>query len=312
MMTKSNAAKTRAKMVRKQLEQIDPRLTTPPPVHPLAEKVAEGPDALGELVALVEDGLVELVDKVLALQAIGSILARHGEDGETISFLTGVAMARDNHPAIRAAAGNCLMVTNNEPFCAAFEARLASDQPEVAAAAAHAMGVARRASAVEALIELFATTTSAPVQSKAAWALGEIRSPRALEILTAAFHAQRCLLPVIEALGKVGDEETLANLPMALGDSDPEIRFASAEAIHRLVSEEREGEREGLVSCLIQALRAEKEGRVAVVLISCLQRLGVQTPRPLLERALTADLRKGSLKDAGRSSPIATNLGSEA
>ena len=92
------------------------------------------------------------------------------------------------------------------------------------------MGIAKRVSAIEPLIELFAKTKFLNVQSKAAWALGEIGSPRALEILTAAFQTQHCLVPVIEALGKIGDAQTIAYLTVTLRDTWAKIEKRDASA----------------------------------------------------------------------------------
>ena len=302
-MTTPHATTYRARMVRDQLEKIDSRLTEQPPAHPLVDKISQGHSALTQLIAQVEDPKIEMIDKVLGLQAIGSILARHGETPTAVSFLTRTATAKDQHPSIRAAAGRCLLVSKNEDFCAAFETRLASPTPAIAASAAQAMGIARRASAVEPLIELFAKTKFLNVQSKAAWALGEIGSPRALEILTAAFQTQHCLVPVIEALGKLGDEQTIAYLTVTLRDTDPEIRFSAAEAIHKLLTRHENLDHKSLVPYLLTTLEMETIGRVGVVLISCLQRLEAEIPTPLVHKILSADFRRSSLQNASKGSP---------
>ena len=298
-MSASAALKTREKLVRQQLEAIDPRLARRPQAHPFADQVARGKDALIELIELVDDSQQEVEQRLLALEAISAILVSHGEDAVAMSVLRAIASAHDQHPQIRGAAAKAMLVAGDEPFIKAFEARLASDDPRIAASAAHSMGVARHVPALEALIELFATHASVAVQSQAAWALGEIGSQRALEILEAAYRAQRCLIPVITALGKVGSNETLAQLTLGLRDTDTDIRLTTVEAMHRLVLRNMDDDHSALGHYLIAALEVEEDSRVGVVLISTLRQIGTEIPTKLVQNALTVSKRKaGSINRA--------------
>ncbi|MBT6177146.1 MAG: HEAT repeat domain-containing protein [Deltaproteobacteria bacterium] len=298
-MSASAALKSREKLVRKQLEEIDPRLGHRPEAHPLATKIAKGKDALIELIELVEDSNAEVEERLLALEAISAILAREGEDGMAQSVLRLIASSVDQHPQLRGAAARAMLIAGDKPFIKAFEARLASDDARLVASAAHSMGVARYEPAVEALIELFANHPAIAVQSKAVWALGEIGASRAIEILEAGFRAQRCLMPVIEALGKVGTMETLAQLTLALRDDDADIRLTTAEAMHRLILRHMDDDHGALERYLLMALEAEDDSRIGVVLISCLRQIGANIPKKLVQKALTVSLRKtGSISQA--------------
>ena len=298
-MSASAALKSREKLVRKQLEEIDPRLGHRPEAHPLAAKIAKGKDALIELIELVEDSNAEVEERLLALEAISAILAREGEDGMAQSVLRLVASSVDQHPQLRGAAARAMLIAGDKPFIKAFEARLASDDARLVASAAHSMGVARYEPAVEALIELFANHPAIAVQSKAVWALGEIGASRAIEILEAGFRAQRCLMPVIEALGKVGTMETLAQLTLALRDDDADIRLTTAEAMHRLILRHLDDDHGALERYLLMALEAEDDSRIGVVLISCLRQIGANIPKKLVQKALTVSMRKsGSISQA--------------
>ena len=298
-MSASAALKTREKLVRQQLEAIDPRLARRPQAHPFAKQVAKGKAALIELIELVDDSQQEVEQRLLALEAISSILVSHGEDAVAMSVLRAIASAPDQHPQVRGAAAKAMLVAGDEPFIKAFQARLASDDHRIAASAARSMGVARYAPAVEALIELFATHSSVAVQSQAAWALGEIGSPRAVEILEAAYRAQRCLIPVITALGKVGTTETLAQLTLGLRDTDTDIRLTTIEAMHRLVLRHADDDHSALGHYLISALEVEEDSRIGVVLISTLRQLGTEIPKKLVQKALTVSMRKaGSISRA--------------
>jgi len=297
-MISTRVPRLQTKMMRSQLAQIDERLVQPPAQHPFIDKISMGSDAIPELIAFVETNDNTLAERVLALQALGAVLTRHGDDPTATSCLTGLATAKDQHPTLRAGAGKALLLSGNKEFSLAFERRLASKDPRVAASAAHAMGVARRKEALEPLIELFAKSKSLSVQSQAAWALGELGEPRALEILTAAFQAEHCLIPVIEALGKIGDEQTIAYLTVALRDANGDIRFCAAEAVHKLVTRLHHLDHKSLEPYLLRALAAETEGRTGIVLISILHRLDVNIPKQLIQKVLTSELRKGSIKQA--------------
>ena len=297
-MISTRVPRLKTKMMRSQLAQIDERLVQPPAKHPFIDKISMGSDAIPELVTFIEAAGNSLADRILALQALGAVLTRHGENPTATSCLTRLATAKDEHPTLRAGAGKALLLSGNKEFSTAFETRLASDDPRVAASAAHAMGVARRKEAIEPLIELFAKSKSLSVQSQAAWALGEIGALRALEILTAAFQAEHCLIPVIEALGKLGDEQTIAYLTVALRDANGDIRFTTAEAIHKLVTRLHHLDHSNLESYLLQALACESESRTGIVLISVLHRIDVKVPKPLIQKVLTTELRKGSIKQA--------------
>jgi HEAT repeat protein len=286
--------KTREKLVRQQLEAIDPRLSQRPQAHPFADKVAKGKEALIELIELVEDSQAQVDNRLLALEAISAILVKNGEDAVCLSVLRSIASSHDQHPQLRAAASKAMLIAGDEPFIKAFEVRLASDDARLAASAAHSMGVARYKPALEALIELFATHPAVAVQSKAAWALGQIGSDRALEILEAAYRAQRCLMPVIEALGKVGSLETLAQLTIALRDTDADIRLMTAEAMHRLILRHMDEDHGALVNYLLATLETEDDSRVGVVLVSCLHQIGAEIPKKLVQKALTVSARKKS------------------
>ena len=284
-------------MVRQQLETVDPRLVRVPMAHPFADKVEKGTAALVELIELVETPTLDVRDRILALEAISAILASHGENAVCLSVLRNIAAQPDQHPKVRAAATRAILMSGDEAFLQAFQARLASSDPRVAASAAHSMGVARHEPAVEALIELFATHPSVAVQSKAAWALGEIGSTRALEILEAAFRAERVLIPVIEALGKLGSAHSLSLLTLALRDADESIRLTGAEAIHRIILRHHDSDLHAVHSYLLAALEAETNSRVGVVLISCLRQSGAVVPKKLVQHALTVSARKeGSVR----------------
>jgi HEAT repeat protein len=301
-MSVSAALKSREKLVRKQLEEIDPRLALRPEAHPFATKIAEGKDALVELIELVENPEAEVEERLLALEAISAILAREGEDAMAQSVLRLIASSPDQHPQLRGAATRAMLVAGDKPFIKAFESRLASDDARLVASAAHSMGVARYEPAVEALIELFATHPAVAVQSKAVWALGEIGSSRALEIIEAGFRAQRCLIPVIEALGKLGSLETLAQLTLALRDDDSDIRLTTAEAMHRLILRHMDDDHGALERYLLIALESEDDSRIGVVLISCLRQIGANIPKKLVQKALTVSMRKAGSINRSRAS----------
>lgn len=279
-----------AQRVSEALAGLDARFASSAAAHPFAGELARGSAAIDELLAIAEAPDQSDERRCDALAALGLLLQRHGVTDGTAARLAGLGGAASASAAVQSAASRALMLSGYEPFLAAFEVRLASPDPRLAAAAAQAMGVARRTSAVPALVELFAKTPDVMVRAAAAQALGDIGDPRASEVLEAAFKNALALVPVIEALGKLGGPELAALLAVALRDASDDVRLAAAAALARLLERHPGHDFAGLVVHLRAALERETEPLAGVMLIAALVRVGEQPRREQLERVLGVEL----------------------
>ncbi|MEE2960365.1 MAG: HEAT repeat domain-containing protein [Myxococcota bacterium] len=295
-MTSSNSSKLRSKMLRDQLASIDERYLERPMSHPFSAQIEIGFGSFDELFTLIKNDNTDIATRALAIQALGVILKSQGQDPVATSLLIHYATEKNGPQLLRTEAGKALLVAENPDFIEAFLSRLGNANPAIAEAAAHAMGVARCHRAIEPLIELFAKSDAITVQSEAAWALGEIGDERALEILEASFMSERCLIPVIVALGKMGNEATMGLLTIALRDTDFSIRLSASEAIYAILERYNGNNHGGLYSYLEAALTVEKEPKVAVVLIACIRQLGHIPPKALLQRSLATGSRRRPLQ----------------
>lgn len=86
----------------------------------------------------------------------------------------------------------------------------------------------------------------------AAYALGEIRERKALQPLIEMLNEKRGIVPVIWALGEIGDERAIPHLALLMNDDDPEIRESVVQSISKIGGKEA-------VEVLIKALADENE-----------------------------------------------------
>ncbi len=285
-----DAVERKVLAIRERLAAIDERFRADPQQHPFAEKVQSGSASIPELLAIAENTAAEVAKRCLALDALGSLCARFGIDDSTAARLGALGTRTDQHPSIRAEAGRALARSGHEPFLRAFLGRLAADNAELVSAAAHAMGVARYRPAVPALIELFAKNDSPEVCERAAWALGEIGDTSAVDILEAAFKAEKAIAPAVQALGKLGSQEQLPLLTVGLRDSSAEVRAACAEAMAAIIGRHRNVDHSALAPYLLHALEREEDPLVGVLLIAALGRIGTKVPPSAIRRVLGVDV----------------------
>lgn len=117
----------------------------------------------------------------------------------------------------------------------ALMATLKGREPRLRRYAAIALGECRKDDAVPVLIEAMRTDPDEFTRTAAAWALGEIKDPSAIDALLTALADREVPAEVrgqaAEALACARDARVVPALIAALADSEPEVRFFSAFAL---------------------------------------------------------------------------------
>jgi hypothetical protein len=292
----------RIEIVLERLASIDPRFVfdRSEPRALFVDEIEKGVASLDALWPSVVNSKEDHSRRLAALTAIGAIVEANVDliDPGWFLKLGQWIQNEGNHPDFQAEATRVLLRGQVEAVLLGVEARLGSDDPAVQGAAAHAMGVAKNIKAVEKLKALLAH--GAPgVQSSAAWALGEIGDPGSIELLEAAFRAQKVLVPVIEALGKLGGSEQASLLTIALREDSIPVRLTAAEALAKIIGRVDNAPQvlQSLASYLEEALASESDPKIAIVLIALLTRLDVNVPVDNIQRALGLDFATDSVRD---------------
>jgi HEAT repeat protein len=127
--------------------------------------------------------------------------------------------------------------TSASPLAAAeltqLRAQLGGKDENAAVAAARKLGDSGARNAVEPLTELLAMGTTPTIAVEALGALGKLRAPKAIQVLTlyAGNRNQPVRKAAVEALGVLPEGRVTGVLIERLGDSDPAIRASAASAL---------------------------------------------------------------------------------
>ena len=116
---------------------------------------------------------------------------------------------------------------------AELRAELTGTDPQAALAAARKLGDSGAGNAATPLTELLAMGTTPTLAVEALGALGKLRSPKAIQVLTlyAGNRNEPVRKAAVQALGALSDGRVAGVLIERLGDAAPEIRAAAAEAL---------------------------------------------------------------------------------
>ena len=300
-MSKSDKNQDRIDAVLKRLEEIDPRFIMPAEdaPAPFAKEVAQGPAGFKALLQRVVVPTLDGENQFLALHAMEQIASEHagGIDEKDLFRLAEWLQSEDHSADIRSEAMRVLLCAQSEPMLQGARQRLVHGTAAEQSAAAHALGVAKSKVDVE-ILKVALAQGGPGVQTTAAWALGEIGDPAALPLLEAAFKAEKVLVPVIEALGKIGGAEQVPLLTLCLSEPSSTIRLAGAEALARIMgrTEDPTTELEGLGAYLEQALKHESDPMIGVVLIASLTRLGIEVSAASVQRVLGIDFANDAIR----------------
>ncbi|HEY0708645.1 MAG TPA: HEAT repeat domain-containing protein [Polyangia bacterium] len=111
--------------------------------------------------------------------------------------------------------------------------QLTGTDPQAAIAAARKLGDSGASNAATPLTELLAMGTTPTLAVEALTALGKLRSPKAIQVLTlyAGNRNEPVRKAAVEALGVLADNRVAGVLIERLGDLAPEIRAAAAAAL---------------------------------------------------------------------------------
>ncbi|HEY0712535.1 MAG TPA: HEAT repeat domain-containing protein, partial [Polyangia bacterium] len=111
--------------------------------------------------------------------------------------------------------------------------QLSGTDPQAAIAAARKLGESGASNAATPLTELLAMGTTPTLAVEALTALGKLRSPKAIQVLTlyAGNRNEPVRKAAVEALGVLADPRVAGVLIERLGDLAPEIRAAAASAL---------------------------------------------------------------------------------
>jgi HEAT repeat protein len=111
--------------------------------------------------------------------------------------------------------------------------QLAGSDPQAAITAARKLGDSGASNASTPLIELLAMGTTPTLAVEVLGALGKLRSPKAIQVLTlyAGNRNEPVRKAAVEALGVLADSRVAGVLIERLGDMTPEIRAAAASAL---------------------------------------------------------------------------------
>lgn len=216
-----------------------------PPAKPLTEpeimsKLARldpswGPAAANRFARDVEQGKSAAPRLVAALDnadpAVRSDAATACADvGATEAVAKLKALLGDPVEAVRTAAAQSLLRLGDRAFFAELIKSLKDAAPKVVCGAATALGLSANKEAVPYLIEAYQTHDPA-IGSAVATALGRLGDARAISHLQAALRANLAPAEAAEALGRIGDPNSMVLLIRALGLPDENTRANAARAL---------------------------------------------------------------------------------
>ncbi len=119
---------------------------------------------------------------------------------------------------------------------------LKSDDKEVVIGSILALGNARYKEAVPYLLDIF-RTNDPTIGSAIAWALGEIGSPEAIEMLETAVENYFVAPNACEALGKIGSIDSIECLLSACDSPNDDTKAYSARAISMIINKNKNNKR---------------------------------------------------------------------
>lgn len=275
--------RARAERVLARLAELDPRFAASTADGELDDVRRRGAAALPTIMDVAEDGSRSEDERIAHLDAVFDIVSQAAVDETTLVRLGKLGSGSEPSALVRGAAARALMRTGHEGFVGAFEQALASSDPRAVAAAARAMGYARRRKAVPLLLDLLVRTNDEPVRTDVVWALGEIADASALDTLIEGLERGLPVTTTLEALGKLGDPAALPVLAKRLEEGGVETRRAAAQALHRLLAASTAATDTWLDFARERA-RRDLDPIVQIVLCSLLHRAGAPLPTEVLEQ----------------------------
>lgn len=279
----TRAERERAERVLARLGELDPRFAAPAVDHELDTARSRGVTALPALMDVAEDATRVEDERLAHLDAVFDIVSLGAADETTLVRLGRLGAGSEPSALVRGAAARALMRTGHEGFVQAFEQALASSEPRAVAAAARAMGYARRRKAVPLLLELLVRTNDEQVRTDVVWALGEIADATAVDTLIEGLERGLPVTTTLEALGKLGDPGALPVLAKRLEEGGVETRRAAAQALHRLITA-NEIAADTWLDFARDRARRDLDPIVQIVLCSLLHRKGAPLPTEVLEQ----------------------------
>lgn len=210
------------------LESISPDLVPRFNTHPYVDAIVEGPSAFPTLLSLFETE-EEALAKASILDAIAEINSQHYATAEVIDAVQ-VILSKSNDDAVSSMAARVLATAKHEGFLQQQSAFLASESPSQVRVAAKLVGYGQFEPAVERLLNLLQPENIA-VADAVVWALGEIASVDALPTLHDMLTFSILSEEVIEAMGKIGDLNSVARLLAVLAEGTQIQREKAAQAL---------------------------------------------------------------------------------
>jgi HEAT repeat protein len=271
------------------LGKIDRALLPPPAEHPLAALISQGPQAIDQLLDLVEKG--DERKQRDALDALAHVLLGTQDRGAR-ERLKQVLKATDD-VEVAALLEKTLAIAGDDATLIEQMRRLSDEDPAMVASAARLLGFGRYRPAVPVLKGLVSPERF--YESRwVIWALGEIGDPAALPALEIALaHAFR-VVDCLIAIGKIGQIVSIPKLtPHLTGIS--EQKDAAVRALAMILDKNREDVRwmgalrdqlAGMIERDLADPDAPLSGSTRFHMLLCLARLGHKLDESRVKRYL--------------------------
>jgi len=213
------------------LEKISPDLVPRFSKHPYVDAIVEGPSAFPTLLALYESE-DDAHAKASILDAIAEINAQYYATAEVISAVQGI-IGETEDTAISSMAARALATAKHEGFLSQQNDFLMSESPSTVRVAAKLLGYGEYEPSLERLLSLLQPENIA-VADAVVWALGEIGNAEALPTLHDMLSFSILSEEVIEAMGKIGNLNSVVRLLAVLSEGTQLQREKASKALGQI------------------------------------------------------------------------------